>query len=96
MAIAPSKLGQLVSREWGSDDALLRSLRGVGLVRSDASDSDIAATFARARQEHSALPPGVREFNSPHERARVFLEPYLTAKGRAWAVPLDSLRLADE
>lgn len=41
MAIAPSKLGQLISREWQSDDALVRRLREIDLVREDVSDDDL-------------------------------------------------------
>ena len=89
--IAPSKLGGLVSQEWPSDDALLLKLRQLRLVRPEASDEDLKGTFTRAREEHPALPPGVREFNSPNERVRVFLAPFLTRKGARWAVPLRSL-----
>lgn len=96
MAIAPSKLGQLVSRQfWNADEALLRSLRAAGLVRPDAADDELIAVFRRARQEHDAIPEGARAFNSPEERVRVFLEPYLSDKGRKWAVPLESLDLPD-
>jgi len=95
-AIAPSKLGRFVSREWNSDDALLRSLRDAGLVRPDVPDDKLMAEFKRARQEDAALSEGQRPFNSPEERVRVFLEPYLTDKGRRWAVPLDSLDLPDD
>ena len=94
MAIAPSRLGELVARELHSDDALIRRLRETGLVRDDASDADLRATFRRAREEHSALPPGEREYNSPNERVRVFLAPFLSEKGRDWAVPLKSLEPA--
>lgn len=89
--IAPSRLGGLVSQEWQSDDALLLKLRQLRLVRRDVFDEDLKGTFRRARQEDSCLPPGLREYNSPNERVRVFLEPFLTAKGRLWAVPLRSL-----
>jgi hypothetical protein len=95
MAIAPSKLGRLVDEQWDSEDALVRRLREWGLVREDATDEDLRATFSRARAEHAAIPPGNREFNSPNERVRVFLEPFLSDKGRKWAVPLESLRLPD-
>jgi hypothetical protein len=91
MAIAPSKLGQLIAQEWHSDDALVRKLREMGLLIEDVSDDDLRATFARAREEDSALPPGRREFNSPNERVRVFLAPFLTSRGRRWAVPLRHL-----
>ena len=46
-----------------------------------------------ARAEHSTHPAGP-EYNSPHERVRVFLAPFLTDKGTAWAVPLRSLETA--
>jgi hypothetical protein len=94
MAIAPSKLGQFVLREGTSDDALLRRLREVGLVRADVADDDVKATFRAARDEHDA--GGRSLFNSPHERVRVFLATYPTDKGRRWAEPLESLDLADE
>lgn len=89
--IAPSKLGQLVRQEWHTDDALLLQLRRLRLVRRDVSDGDLKGIFRRARQEDSCLPPGLREYNSRNERGRVFLEPFLTAKGALWAVPLRSL-----
>lgn len=92
MAIAPSKLGQLIAREWHSDEVLAQCLRRAGLVRKDASDDDLQATFKKAREEHFALGRGGREYNSPNERVRVFLAPFLTRKGEAWAVPLTSLR----
>ena len=100
-AIAPSKLGEFIDRVWSSDDArsddaLLRSLREAGLVKPDVPDDTLMGVFKKARQEHSALPERSRSFNSPHERARVFLEPYLTDKGRQWAVPLESLDLPDD
>jgi len=89
--IAPSKLGRLVAQEWRSDDALLHKLRRLRLVRREVSDEDLRGTFKRARDEQLALSPGEREFNSPNERVRVFLCPFLTAKGARWAVPLRSL-----
>jgi|SRR5579864_1229565 len=89
--IARSKLGQLVSQEWQSDDALLLKLRQLRLVKREVSDEDLKSTFRRAREEDSALAPGAREFNSPNERVRVFLAPFLTWKGERWAVPLRSL-----
>ena len=94
MAIAPSKLGEFVLKEGTSDDFLLRRLRDAGLVRADVTDADIEATFKAARDEHAA--GGYLPFNSPHERVRAFLEPYLTEKGRRWAEPLESLNLPDE
>ena len=89
MAIAPSKLGSLVAAEGSSDDRLLRRLRELRLVRPDVTDADVVATFQAARDEDAA--GGYSPFNSPHERVRVFLAPFLTAKGRRWAVPLQSV-----
>jgi hypothetical protein len=89
MAIAPSKLGELVNQEGASDDRLLRRLRDLRLVRPDVTDAEVVATFQAARDEHAA--GGYSPFNSPHERVRVFLQPFLTGKGRRWAVPLNSL-----
>jgi len=51
MAIAPSKLGELVARYWHSDDTLVRRLRESGLVREDVSDEDLRAALRRARDE---------------------------------------------
>ena len=96
MAIAPSKLGRLVWDNRGSDDVLVRRLRDAELVRPDASDEELTETFVRAREEDAALASSERPWNSPEERVRVFLAPYLTAKGHAWAVPLKSLDLFDE
>lgn len=105
MAIAPSKLGRFVVQEgfsWptsrsaspsnasASDDRLVRRLREKGLVRADVTDAAIMETFQKARREHAA--DGYSLFNSPEERVRVFLEPYLTRKGGRWAEPLRSLR----
>jgi hypothetical protein len=94
MAIAPSKLGTLIARHRGADSRLLYHLRAEGLVEPDATDAEIQATFQAARDEDAAL--GFSPFNSPHERVRVFLKPYLTEKGRRWAEPLRSMRLPDE
>ena len=109
MAIAPSKLGRFVSQEgfsWPSeesvaprdsreaDETLVTRLREAGLVRPDATNGEIAETFRAARSEHAA--GGYSPFNSPEERVRVFLEPYLTRKGRRWAEPLKSLDLPDD
>jgi hypothetical protein len=80
----------------GSDDVLLRQLRAAELVRPDVSDGDVILTFVRAREEHERTPVTDRPYDSPEERVRVFLAPYLTTKGRAWAVPLKSLNLPDE
>lgn len=96
MAIAPSKLGRLVVREWHSEATLFRALREKKLVGSWVSDEELREVLRRAHYEHLALPPGQREYNSPHERVRVFLAPIVTKKGRRWAVPLDSLELPDE
>jgi len=96
MAIAPSKLGRFVLPMLSADQALVRSIRAAGLVKSDTPDDALIAVFRRARDEHNGLPEGTREFNSPEERVRVFLEPYLSDKGRRWAVPLDSLDLPDD
>jgi len=92
VAIAPSRLGRFVLQEWNSDEALVRRFREACLVRQDASDSDLHAILTRAQEEHAALPQGQRAFNSPHERVRVFLAPFLSKKGRAWAEPLSSLK----
>ena len=96
MAIAPSKLGELVDDYWHSDDALVQRLRESRLVTEDVSDNDLRATFRMAREEDSALSPDERGDNSPHERVRVFLAPFLSDKGRRWAVPLESLQLPDD
>lgn len=96
MAIAPSKLGKLILRLGGSEKALLRALRQAGLVNPEASDEDLRTVLRKAREEDEALPEGERVWNSPNERARVFLEPYLSEKGRLWATPLTSLNLPDE
>ena len=97
MAIAPSKLGHFVAGPFfnSDDNTLIRDLRAAGLVRAGVSDQELLAVFSRARDEDEAIPKGGRRFNSPHERVRVFLEPYLTEKGRTWAVPVDSLDLPD-
>ena len=99
-AIAPSKLGRFVSQVWStadvrSDDALVRSLRQTGLVKPDAPDDKLLAVLESARREHSANTATGWSFSSPEERVRVLLEPYLTDKGRRWAVPLESLDLPD-
>ncbi len=96
MAIAPSKLGRLVAECWSSEDAFIRGLRGAGLIKQGVSDEDIVSALKTARQEDEALPEGQREYNSPHERVRVFLGPYLSTKGQQWAVPLDSLKIRDD
>ena len=94
-AIAPSKLGRFIDQNWSSDASLLRSLRKAGLVKPEVADGKLMAVFRRAREEDLSLPEGARRFNSPNERVRVFLEPYLTDKGRKWAEPLKSLDLPD-
>lgn len=96
MAIASSKLGGFVSRWWESDDLLLRRLREHGLLLAGSEDAEVMATFVAARNEDSSLDEAQRAFNSPSERVRVFLAPYLTEKGAAWAEPLSSLDLPDE
>jgi len=80
---------------WHSGSALPEVLRQQRLVRADVSDEDLEAAVNRALIEDATLPSGQRECNSPNERVRVFLEPFLTARGRLWAEPLRSLRLAD-
>jgi hypothetical protein len=96
MVIAPSKLGVLVAALWKQDDALVQRLREAGLVRDDIADADVRATFRRAREEDDALTPEEREYNSPNERVRVFLGPFLTAKGLRWAEPFTSMSLPDD
>jgi hypothetical protein len=92
MAIAPSKLGQFISPQlWNMDDTLLRSLRIAGLVKSNVPDGELIAVFNRAREEHEALSEDERAYNSPEERLRVFLKPYLSRKGYRWSIPLKSL-----
>ena len=53
--IAPSKLGRLAYEHWHSDEVLVRQLRELGLVREDAADDDLLATFKRARDEDAGL-----------------------------------------
>lgn len=96
MAIAPSKLGKLILRHWSSERTLLCKLREADLVNPYVSDDDLKAVFRSAREEHAAMSEGQRMFNSPNERVRVFLDPYLSEKGRQWAVPLTSLDLPDD
>jgi hypothetical protein len=96
MAIASSKLGRLVRQEGESDDRLILRLRDMGLVKPAVSNADLVRVFEQARAEHRALSDAERSFNSPHERVRVFLAPYLTARGQKWAVPLESLHIPDE
>ena len=109
LAIAPSKLGRFVVQKgfsWptnkpaaprdvgAADETLVRRLREARLVRPEATDGEVAETFQAARSEHAA--GGYSPFNSPNERVRVFLGPYLTQKGRQWAEPLKSLDLPDD
>lgn len=94
--IASSKLGNLVGRHWHSEALLIRLLRERQLVRSEVSDMLLTMVITQAREEHQAMSDGQQMFNSPDERTRVFLEPYLTRKGRRWAVPLTSLTLDDD
>jgi len=96
MAIAPSKLGSLIANHSQTHHALVQRLRELELVIDEASDADLLATLTRVRDEHAALPPSSQMFNSPWERVRVFLKPYLTEKGRTWAEPLKSLHVPDE
>ena len=104
MAIAPSRLGRFVHEEgftWprnesearaehtAADEIVVRRLRESGLIRADVSDAQVIETFDASRREHAAGDYDL--FNSPEERVRVFLEPYLTKKGLRWAEPLRSL-----
>ena len=91
MAIASSKLGKLVAEgllagDSHADKAIVRRLREAALVVPEAREEDLIAVFEKARQEHLAFGEG-RHYNSPHERVRVFLGPYLSDKGKAWAMP---------
>jgi len=71
-------------------------LRQAGLVEAQVADEDLKRAFQRAEQEHARIPKQMRIFNTPQERVRVFLEPYLTPKGQLWAEPLASLELPDD
>lgn len=77
-----------MEQAWLSDDALLLKLRQLRAVRCEVSDEDLKGAFGRAREEDSALPPSLREFNSPNERVRVFLGQFSTRKCARRAVPL--------
>lgn len=90
MATAPTKLGQFVQQNWSEDDALLRSLRQAGLVRRSVSDDEVMAVIRQAREENQAISESVRHFSFPHERVRLYLQPYLTAEGRTWSLPRNS------
>ena len=92
MAIAPSRLGDLVLQAGSSREEFIRCLRQERLVREGSTDDELWAAFLRAHEENEALGPELRMYNTVHERVRVFLAPYLTLKGRRWAVPLESLR----
>jgi hypothetical protein len=109
VAIAPSKLGKFVVQagfSWptsdsaspehynASDDAVVQGLREKGLLGAEVTDAEVIATFRAARDEHTTH--GYSPYNSPNERVRVFLQPYLSEKGRRWAEPLESLNLPDE
>jgi hypothetical protein len=111
MAIAPSKLGRFIRDSFleplASGAVLLRKLREVGLVKPDAPDDELEAEFERIRMTEkkgrraSAVSgrsprPRVRGHGVDPEYLRVWLAPYLSDKGRAWAVPLASLDLPDE
>ena len=90
MAIAGSKLGRLIAAHLHDADAsFVRVLRDARLVRPSAGDAAVLEARRRALAEPQST------FDSPHERVRVHLGPHLSVKGRAWAVPLDSLRLPD-
>jgi len=96
MAIAPSKLGRVIAEcMYSGGNALVYRLRQDDLVRADASNENLIAALDKALEEHAAIAEGVRAFNSPNERVRVFLEPYLNTKGKRWAVPLESLKIPD-
>lgn len=95
MAIAPSKLGLLVAREWHSDDGIISRLKEKGLLHERALESLVRLVIQKARDEHAATPKGARDFNSPEERVRVLLAPLLSVKGEAWAEPLVSLKLPE-
>lgn len=75
--------------------SFLAALRNAGLVEPSASDEDVKHTLQRAKDEHAQIPEPMQVFNTPRERVRVFLGPYLTPKGRLWAEPLVSLELSD-
>jgi hypothetical protein len=90
MAIAPSKIGTLIHLNWSDTAAIVTDLRAHHLV-DDVDDSTLIDAVEKARSEDRQLPPDRRQFNTPHERARVFLGPSLNEKGRRWATPLHSL-----
>jgi uncharacterized protein (DUF1810 family) len=96
MAIAGSRLGHVIALAWHSDDAIVRRLRARGLVREGVADGELRAQIVSAREEDSALPSIDRHFNSPDERLRVLLAPFLSDMGRRWAVPLESLDDGDD
>jgi hypothetical protein len=77
-------------------DALVSSLRAAGLVKPDVPDSALVAAFEKARAEDGYRYDRELTFNTRHERIRVFLAPYLTAKGTKWAVPLASIGPEDD
>ena len=93
MAMAPSRLREFILANWVGDDVLIQSLRKNGLIRSSLSNEDLIAVFERARDE-LAGEKRPRAWGAPsrYERACIHLRPFLTLKGRAWAVPLKSLR----
>lgn len=97
MAIAPSKLGGLVlktvGRVEGSDAAALFSaLKQRGLLVEGVRVGDIVPLLAKVQAEPNYHDP----FNSPEERLREHLRPFLSPKGLTWAEPLSSLDLPDE
>ena len=65
-------------------------------LAEDATDAELKDIFQAARDEHNTMHEEARLFNSPHERVRVFLQPYLSDKGRRWAVPHTSLNSPDD
>jgi hypothetical protein len=98
VAIASSKLGHLVRGvEWiASPDEVIRRLRDAALLKPEATDGEIASVLKAAADEHIALDQDEQQWNTPSERVRFFLAPYLSDKGRAWAEPLKSLDLPDD
>jgi hypothetical protein len=63
-----------------------------GLIDFGSPDSvcaQLRKDFGRIDQDPLATaPPAQQKFNSPNQRVRVFLGPFLTRKGERWAVPL--------
>ena len=98
MAIAPSKLGSLISSVVGprvdrsTAEALHKALEARDLVTPNTSVDGTHAAMARVRAEPNYTDP----FNSPNERLREHLRPHLSSKGQAWAEPITLLDLPDE